>query len=83
MSDPAPSPVRHVVFHHPGPKWKPGMDFREQEGVREQVQYYLKFHREGKLVLGGPFLLQDAGGMMLFEIRPWLTAMERTRIEEP
>jgi uncharacterized protein YciI len=62
----------------------------------------LKFHEQGKLELGGPFLLQDAGGMMvatravsqeeletfaaadpavqsgllLYEVRPWLTAME-------
>jgi uncharacterized protein YciI len=70
--------------------------------VREHVQHYLKFHEEGKLALGGPFLSQDAGGMMvatknvspeeldtfaaadpavqsgllLYEVRPWLTAME-------
>ena len=78
------------------------MDFRQQEGVRDHVQHYLRFHEEGKLELGGPFLLQDAGGMMVaakdvsqdelksfaaadpavqsgllvFEIRPWLTVME-------
>ena len=108
MSHPSPRPVRHVVFHRPGPKWKPGVDFREQEGVGEHVQHYLKFHMQGRLELGGPFLLQDAGGMMaatkevsreeleafaaqdpavqsgllVFEIRPWLTAMEHKRIEE-
>ena len=68
----------------------------------EHVRYYLKFHEQGKLALGGPFLLQDAGGMMVatkavsqeeleafasadpavkagllvYEIRPWLTVME-------
>jgi uncharacterized protein len=78
------------------------VDFREQEGVGEQVQHYLKLHEQGKLELGGPFLLQDTGGMMvatkdvsqeeleafaasdpaiqagllLYEIRPWLTVME-------
>jgi len=62
----------------------------------------LKLHEEGKLELGGPFLVQDMGGMMvatkdvsqkeledfaaadpavkagllLYKIRPWLTAME-------
>jgi uncharacterized protein YciI len=102
MSDLAPRPVRHVVLHRPGPKWKPGVDFREQEGFGEHLQHYLKFQRERKLELGGPFLMQDAGGMMVatkevsreeleaftaadpaiksgllvFEIRPWLTAME-------
>ncbi len=109
MSNPASRPVRHVVFHRPGPKWKPGVDFRDQDGVGEHVQHYLKLHMQGKLELGGPFLLQDAGGMMVatkevsrqeleafaaedpavqsgllvFEIRPWLTAMEHKRIEEP
>jgi uncharacterized protein YciI len=86
-----------------------GIDFREQEGVSEHVRHYLKLHEQGKLKLGGPFLLQDAGGMMVatkevsqeeleasaaadpavqsgllvYEIRPWLTAMEHKRIEEP
>jgi uncharacterized protein YciI len=109
MSNPAIQRVRHVVFHRPGPNWKPGVDFREQEGVGEHVQHYLKLHMQGKLELGGPFLLQDAGGMMVatkdvsreeleafaaedpavkagllvFEIRTWLTAMEHKRIEEP
>jgi uncharacterized protein YciI len=61
-----------------------------------------ELHRQGKRELGGPFLLQDAGGMMvatkdvpqeeletfaaadpavqagllIYEIRPWFTAME-------
>jgi len=95
-------PIRHVVFHKPGPKWEFGVDFREQPGVREHVQHYAKLHAAGKLELGGPFLLQDAGGMMVatkdvsrdeldafaasdpavqegllvYEIRTWLTAME-------
>jgi uncharacterized protein YciI len=102
MSNPAPPPIRYVVFHRPGPRWQPGVDFREQDGVREHVQHYLRFHEQGKLELGGPFLLQDAGNMMvatravsqeeletfaaadpavqsgllLYEVRPWLTAME-------
>ncbi len=96
------SSVRYVVFHTPGPKWQQNIDFREQEGVGEHVQHYLKLHEQGKLELGGPFLLPDAGGMMvatkevsqdeldafaasdpaveagllIYEIRPWLTAME-------
>lgn len=102
MSNSTPRPVRYVVFHSPGPAWKHGVDFRQQDGVGEHVQHYLKLHEEGKLELGGPFLLQDAGGMMVatkevshdeleafaaadpavkagllvYEIRPWLTAME-------
>jgi uncharacterized protein YciI len=102
MSDSTSRSVRYVVFHTPGPAWKHGVDFREQDGVGEHVQHYLKLHEQGKLELGGPFLLQDAGGMMVatrdvsqeelesfaaadpavkagllhYEVRPWLTAME-------
>ena len=65
MSNSAPRPIRYVVFHKPGPKWEHGVDFREQDGVSEHIQHYLKLHKQGKLELGGPFLLQDAGGMMV------------------
>lgn len=94
--------IRYVVFHRPGPKWQAGVDFREQASVREHVGHSLKLHEQGKLELDGPFLVQDAGGMMvatkevsqkeletfaatdpavqsgllLYEVRPWLTAME-------
>ena len=102
MPDSASRPIRYVVFHTPGSKWRPGIDFREQAGVGEHVQHYLKLHQQGKLELGGPFLLLDVGGMMVatkevsqaeveafaaadpavqsgllnYEVRPWLTAME-------
>src|SRR5215217_5698123 len=65
MSIPNARPVRFVIFHRPGPKWQMGVDFREQDGVGEHVQHYLKLHEQGRLELGGPFLLQDAGGMMV------------------
>lgn len=102
MSNPTTPRVRYVVIHQPGPQWQYGLDFREQQGVGQHVQHYLKLHEQGKLELGGPFLLQDAGGMMVatrdvsqaeleafaasdpavqaglltYEVRPWLTAME-------
>ena len=65
MTIQTPRPVRFVVLHKPGPKWKPGVDYREQDGVGEHVGHYLKLHEQGKLQLGGPFLLPDAGGMMV------------------
>jgi uncharacterized protein YciI len=65
MSNPNSRPVRYVVFHRPGPKWQMGVDFREQDGLGEHVQHYLKLHEQGKLELGGPFLSADAGGMMV------------------
>jgi len=67
------------------------------------VSHYFKFHEQGKLELGGPFLLPNMGGMMvttkevtqeeiesfaasdpavksgllIYEVRPWMTAMEK------
>jgi uncharacterized protein YciI len=102
MTNPTTRPIRYVVLHKPGPKWQYGVDYREQPGVGDHVQHYLKFHEQGKLELGGPFLLPDVGGMMvttkevsqeeietfaatdpavrsgllIYEIRPWMTAME-------
>jgi uncharacterized protein YciI len=65
MSDSTTRPVRYVVFHSPGPKWQDGIDFREQDGVSDHVQHYLRLHEQGRLELGGPFLLPDMGGMMV------------------
>ncbi len=61
---PRPAP-RYAVFHRPGPAWQTGIDFRDQPGVREHVQHYASLHAQGKLQLGGPFLLPDAGGLMV------------------
>lgn len=65
MTSPTLPPIRHVVFHTPGPAWQTGVDFRQQPGVREHVQHYAKFYEAGKLEIGGPFLIPDTGGMMV------------------
>ena len=65
MTDQPPRPIRFAVIHKPGPRWQYGVDFRQQDGVGEHVQHYLKLHEQGKLQLGGPFLLPDIGGMMV------------------
>ena len=70
MTNPGAPSIRYVVFHAPGPQWEYGVDFRERQGVREHVQHDLIFHELGKLELGGPFLLQDAGGIMVATIVP-------------
>jgi uncharacterized protein YciI len=59
--------LRQVIFHSPGPNWKPGFNFREQQEdiVMEHVQHYAKLHEGGKLVHGGPFIDIDSGGMMI------------------
>lgn len=57
--------LKQAVFHSPGPKWQKGVDFHEQPNIMAHVQHYAKLHQEGKLLLGGPFIDQDAGGMMI------------------
>jgi uncharacterized protein YciI len=57
--------TRYVVIHSPGPGWKSGLDFREQPGVQEHVAHFHQLLEEGKLELGGPFLIPDSGGMMV------------------
>jgi uncharacterized protein YciI len=58
--------LRQVVFRSPGPRWRPGRDYREQteEMVVGHVKHYAKLHEDGKLLLGGPFTDADSGGMM-------------------
>jgi uncharacterized protein YciI len=65
MAEQAAPPVRYVVIHRPGPKWQYGVDYRRQAGVNEHVGHYLKLHEQGKLELGGPFVVPDMGGMMV------------------
>lgn len=60
-----PPNTRQVVFHMPGPAWQYGTDFREQPGVQAHVAYYRQLYEDGKLDLGGPFLIPDSGGMMV------------------
>ena len=57
--------IRYVVFHTPGPAWLEGVDFRDQPGVGAHVIHYRKLLEQGRLALGGPYLVQDAGGMMV------------------
>jgi uncharacterized protein YciI len=60
----APSDIRVVIIHAPGPAWKTGVPFRQQVGVQAHVDYYRKALAVGLLSLGGPFL-DDTGGMMI------------------
>jgi uncharacterized protein YciI len=57
--------TRLVVLHTPGPKWKRGVDFREQPGVGAHVAHYAILMAQGRLEMGGPFLSDDNGGMMV------------------
>lgn len=59
------SNIVYVIRHLPGPVWQDGVEYREQPGVGEHVAYYRQWHEAGKLLLGGPFLADGAGGMMV------------------
>ena len=83
MTDQPAHPIRYVVLHKPGPKWQTGVDYRQQAGVNEHVQHYFKLHEQGKLQLGGPFLLPDAGGMMVTTKDVSLEEIEAFAAEDP
>jgi len=57
--------VRHVVFHHPGPLWQPGVPMFHQPGLQAHVDHYRPWLDTGKLALGGPFMDAGGGGMMV------------------
>jgi uncharacterized protein YciI len=54
-----------VVFHVPGPRWQRGVVAFEQEGLQAHVDHYRALLQSGKMVLGGPFLDETGGGMMV------------------
>jgi len=54
-----------VVFHRAGPKWRRGVPLFEQDGVSEHVAHYRAMLDGGKLLLGGPFVDEGGGGMMI------------------
>jgi uncharacterized protein YciI len=61
---PAP-PVRLVVLHDPGPLWQAGRPVFEQPGVQAHIAHWRSALADGRLGLGGPFLDERGGGMMV------------------
>lgn len=56
-------PQYQVLVHRPGSTWRAGVPFREQPGI-ERHQGFLKcLESDGVLVMGGPFLDEESGGM--------------------
>ena len=62
LSKPVP---QFVVIHEPGPRWRRGIAPFEQEGLQAHVDHYRELLKSRKLMLGGPFLDDDGGGMMV------------------
>lgn len=61
-----------VVVHRPGPAWLPGVPAFGQPGLQGHVDHYRQWHTAGLLALGGPFLDDTGGGMMI--TKPGLAA---------
>jgi uncharacterized protein YciI len=64
-SDIASPPVRYIILHVPGRGWKHGVPPTEQVGVAEHGAYLAGLFRAGKIEISGPFLKENAGGMVL------------------
>jgi len=60
-------PTQFVVIHSPGPAWRTGVPAFEQEGLPLHVAHYAELLKQGKLVMGGPFLDTESGGIMIAE----------------
>ncbi len=61
-------PFRFVVIHQPGPSWRPDVLAFEQPGLQAHMEHFATLLKAGKLELGGPFLDEGSGGMMIPEV---------------
>jgi uncharacterized protein YciI len=52
-----------VIAHNPGPQWRQGVDLAEQPGVRDHLATLKGWLDSGRLIMGGPFLDDQGGGM--------------------
>jgi uncharacterized protein YciI len=57
--------IRYVVVHTPGARWRHGLPIFEQEGIQDHIAHFREWLAQGKLAIGGPFLDEYAGGMMV------------------
>ena len=54
-----------VVQHLPGPAWVTGLSLRDQEGVCAHIGTMQVWLEARSLVMGGPFLDDEGGGMAI------------------
>lgn len=60
-------PVYFVVFYSPGPNWNHNLTLNNQPGIELHRRYLNKLKDSGKLILGGHYL-DEAGGMMIVQM---------------
>lgn len=58
--------THYVAIHTPGPRWDPVVPMREQAGLQDHADHYRRLLQAGKLALGGPFIDEASGGIMVF-----------------
>jgi uncharacterized protein YciI len=56
---------RFVIFHRPGPAWKPDTSPLEQPGVAAHFEYLQSAFRAGRIEMAGPFPQGSSGGMII------------------
>ena len=54
-----------VIIHKPGPMWSdPKLGFLDQQAIQAHIEHYRQLLARGQLFMGGPFL-NDGGGLMI------------------
>lgn len=76
-------PLRYVIMHIPGPAWVQGLDPTQQKGVAEHSAYISRLFSEGKIEASGPFLKDNAGGMILTAAGIDAAEAERMGTDDP
>ncbi len=75
------NPTYQVIRHAPGPQWASGKAFREQPGVDEHVRYLEWLREQGYLLMGGPYL-DESGGMVVLKV-PTVEDARRLADDDP
>ncbi len=63
-------PIVYAVRHLLGPNWVRDLDPREQPGIGAHVAHYAGLLEAGKLLIAGPFLESDRGGLAVAAADP-------------
>ncbi len=71
-----------IVHHSRGPRWDIEAGFRDQPGIRDHVRYYETLDADGRILMGGPFL-DDSGGMMILRARDSLDTIRGIAMSDP
>jgi uncharacterized protein YciI len=60
-------PTNFVLAHAPGPAGDHAKSFRDQPGIGQHIGYWSGYADKRQVVLGGPFL-DNSGGMMILDV---------------